>query len=573
MRSWSHRKFKWWPADVRPTAVTCLSVLGCLCVLATSLSFAKTDESDGNSGGGYSVSGVVVNAVTGDPVRHAIVQITNLSGGAVSTMTDAEGRFQFTHVPPAEIVLVARKPGYFSDQELHPERPMPETFFRVDGNTNSTVVKLFPEGILSGRVTTVQGEPIEDVPVRVYQQRIQDGRRRWMMRSQSTTDEEGQFRLANLQAGQYLVSAGPLFGFVRRRVRGKQTSRQEQINATFYPGVPDLDGATPVAVPPGQQAQADFLLKPEPVFKVSGVVTGMVAGSMAPPMLTTRSGEAVPAPINFDPQTGKFDVEMPGGSYVLTINASDPAGNPTGADLTLTVNSDIDNVALAVGPRMVIPVRVEQRASGSSSEPQVSQRTMLFTSGRITRKLPTPSVQVRLISSENRLEGGEFQADSSADGSFAVRNFAPGRYSVDIQPNSPWYVQSAISGTVDLLHEDLVIGPGRRPEPIEIVLRDDGATVSGTIRAEGQPVPGSVLLIPEQSSPAQIRVTAAAPGGDFIFDRVAPGDYKVLALDTVADLEFRNPEVLGQYLSKAERITLTAGQQGNVTLERVAAGK
>jgi carboxypeptidase family protein len=562
MWSWPHRKFNAWPA-----------VVACLCVLAALPSFAQTDESDGNSGGGYTVGGVVVNAVTGDPVRRAMVQITNLSGGPVSSITDAEGRFQFMHVPSAEVVLVARKPGYFSDQELHPERPMPETFFRVEGNTNSTVIKLFPEGLISGRVTTVQSEPIEDVPVRVYQQRIMDGRKRWMQRSQSTSDEDGQFRLANLPAGQYLVSAGPLSAVGHRRVRGRQASRQEQINTTFYPGVLDVDGATPITVASGQQAQADFLLKPEPVFKVSGVVTGLAVGASTAPMLTTRSGEAFPVPINFDPQTGKFDVEVPAGSYVLTLRMADEAGNPMGADLPLTVNSDVQNVTLAVGSRMVIPIRVETRSTSASSEPGLRPRMVTFMSGNTTRTLRMPPVRVQLISSESRMENAEFQADLGGDGSYALRNFAPGRYSVDVQPNNPWYVQSATSGTTDLLHEDLVISPGRRPEPIEIVLRDDGATVSGTIRAEGQPVPGSVLLVPEQSSPVQIRVTAAAPGGDFLFDRVPPGDYKVLALDTVADLEFRNPEVLGQYLSKAERITLTAGQQANVSLERVAAGR
>jgi hypothetical protein len=187
--------------------------------------------------------------------------------------------------------------------------------------------------------------------------------------------------------------------------------------------------------------------------------------------------------------------------------------------------------------------------------------------------LRLPIVQVRLISTENRIEETEFQADVGTNGSFVIRNFVPGRYTVDVQPNPPWYVQSATSGTVDVLREELVLTPGRRPDPLEIVLRDDGAMVSGTIRADGQPAVGSVLLIPEQQSAAQIRVTAAAPGGDFIFDRVPPGDYKMLALDTVSDIEFRNPEALGPYLSKAARITLDPGQQASVSVERVTVGK
>ena len=539
--------------------------------LAAALVFAQSDDSESSGGPGFTVGGVVVNSVTGDPVRRALVQITNLSGGPSSSFTDSEGKFQFTHVPVADVVLAARKPGFFSEQELHPESVFPLGFFHLDGNTNSAVIKLFPEGIVSGRVATVKGEPIEDTPVRLFQQRIMDGRKQWVQRSQSTTDEEGQFRIANLQPGQYLLSTGPMFGIGRRRVRGKRTSRQEQISNTFYPGVPEMDAATPITVVSGQQAEADFLLKPEPVFKVSGVVSGFLPATPNAPQVATRSGEPLPAPVSFDSQTAKFDVELPAGNYVLMIRTPDGEGNLLSGDLPLAVNSDIENVTLTVGVPMVMPIRVETRSTSSS--PVASNRGVIEINGH-SQKIRPPVVQVRLISLDNRIEGTEFQADSNVNGgSFAIRNFVPGRYTVDLQPNPPWYVQSATSSTIDVLREELVLTPGRRPDALEIVLRDDGAMISGTIRADGQPAAGSVLLIPEQQSAAQIRVTAAAPGGDFLFDRVPPGDYKVLALDTVSDLEFRNAETLGPYLSKAARITLEPGKQASVSVERVTVGK
>jgi hypothetical protein len=370
-----------------------------------------------------------------------------------------------------------------------------------------------------------------------------------------------------------------MFGVGRRRVRGKRTSREEQISNTFYPGVPEMEAATPITVLSGQQAQADFLLKPEPVFKVSGVVSGFLPATPNAPQVATRSGEPLPAPVNFDPQTGKFDVELPAGSYVLMIRTPDGEGNLLSGDLPLNVNSDIENVTLTLGSPMVMPIRVETRAtSGSPIAPSGGVINFSFAGSDQTRggprRMRVPVVQVRLISTENRLEDAEFQADYNAtDGSLAIRNFVPGRYNVDLQPNPPWYVQSATSGIVDVLREELVLTPGRRPDPLEIVLRDDGAMVSGTIKADGQSVMGSVLLIPEQQSATQIRVMAAAPGGDFLFDRVPPGEYKLIALDTVSDVEFRNAEALGPYLSKATRITVDPSQQNNVSVERVTVGK
>src|SRR5438067_7572669 len=42
------------------------------------------------------------------------------------------------------------------------------------------------------------------------------------------------------------------------------------------------------------------------------------------------------------------------------------------------------------------------------------------------------------------------------------------------------YIVSAISGTTDLLREPLRVGPGESPQPIQITLRDDGASLHVT---------------------------------------------------------------------------------------------
>jgi hypothetical protein len=68
-------------------------------------------------------------------------------------------------------------------------------------------------------------------------------------------------------------------------------------------------------------------------------------------------------------------------------------------------------------------------------------------------------------------------------------------------------------------------------------------------------------------------VNQAAPGGDFLFDRVPPGDYKVLAVDTLEDFEFRNSDALSSFLSKATRVTLQPSQQSSVGLDRITVGK
>jgi hypothetical protein len=65
----------------------------------------------------------------------------------------------------------------------------------------------------------------------------------------------------------------------------------------------------------------------------------------------------------------------------------------------------------------------------------------------------------------------------------------------------------------------------------------------------------------------------AAPTGEFGFIAVAPGDYKLLGFDSVDGLEFRNPDVVAPYLSRAVRVTVQPHEQATATVERISVGK
>ena len=61
-----------------------------------------------------------------------------------------------------------------------------------------------------------------------------------------------------------------------------------------------------------------------------------------------------------------------------------------------------------------------------------------------------------------------------------IQNVSLGRYRVHVTAQMG-YVAAVSSGGLDLLHNPLVVPPGGTSSPIEITLRDDGATVDGTI--------------------------------------------------------------------------------------------
>ena len=522
------------------------------------------------------VSGVVLNAITGEPIPRALVQVSGGFPGVASALTDSEGRFELANVPESDVTILARKPGFFGDQELHSEGFQPP-LIHVSSRTESLVLKLLPEGSISGHVATTQGEPLEDTPIHIFRQRILDGRKRWEPCNQVSADEDGEFRVANLQPGIYLLSAGPIQVIAQRSGSTRAGMNREGIGSLFFPGAADLESATPLTLAGGQQLQADFSVKLEPMLKVSGMVAGASAvGTRL--QVATRSGETLAVPMTYDVQTGKFETQVPPGSYVFQVRVVNPTGPELGADLPLSVHADLGGVPLVPKPLLNLPVHVEtRRGTNATTEGAASA---IFEAGSTSARRPssdTPPpqlVQVRLIPTELRFQSQEFQAAmNSTDNSFAVANITPGSYSVEVLPIPPWYVQSAASGNTDVLREDLLIPAGHRPDPLEIVLRDDGANLNGIVRAEGKPVPASILLIPDPSSSEHARLMQAGQGGEFQFDRIPPGEYKLLAFDSLETLEFRNPAAIAPYLARAVRVTVSSGERSEMDLERMTVGK
>jgi hypothetical protein len=143
----------------------------------------------------------------------------------------------------------------------------------------------------------------------------------------------------------------------------------------------------------------------------------------------------------------------------------------------------------------------------------------------------------------------------------------PGRYSVDVETQANWYVQSALCGTTDLLHDQLTVIAGVQIPPIEVVIRDDGATLSGHVDTGESGNPATVVLIPEQGPRNEAKITNTAPGGNFSVSNLAPGTYSVLAFDRADGLEYANPEAMAGYSAQAAHVSLQPNGQSQIAVE------
>ena len=161
------------------TWVCAFGVASCLVVArpaaALQVHVGSNGASDASSGAAqYKLSGIVVDAVTGVPIRRALVQLSGMANQL--GLTDEGGKFQFENLAQGECGINAHKPGYTDSSGESPTR------VTIGGDTSPLVLKLDQESTITVIVTGEDGEGVEGLPVRVLGSQVQQGRRYWEYR-------------------------------------------------------------------------------------------------------------------------------------------------------------------------------------------------------------------------------------------------------------------------------------------------------------------------------------------------------------------------------------------------------
>ncbi len=158
------------------------------------LSETPTDDPDGDTGDPEefgSVSGIVVNAVTGDPLPNAQVTVAETGAG---TITDGAGGFSFNELSAGAYTLTASLNGYV---------PGSDSVTVAVGAIADARVELYAAGTIIGEVVNAQtGLPLSGVEVIVVG-----------TQSGATANASGEFTIDPAPEGDWTLSAS-LAGYV-----------------------------------------------------------------------------------------------------------------------------------------------------------------------------------------------------------------------------------------------------------------------------------------------------------------------------------------------------------------------
>src|SRR5262249_37036632 len=170
------------------------------CSLASGVARAQTDAPAEQQAA--SLSGVVSNSLTGEPLAHAQVILDKRFGHTClfshtcpSGLTKADGRFSISKIAPGKYELFVERQGYAplaGDQDRKPLELELKSGEDVD-----LALQLVPYAVISGRVLDAKGIPVERVTVEA----VGGGGSPYP----AVTDDQGRFRMGRLRAGRYLV--------------------------------------------------------------------------------------------------------------------------------------------------------------------------------------------------------------------------------------------------------------------------------------------------------------------------------------------------------------------------------
>ena len=533
-----------------------------LLYLTVSLSFPVAAQTLG------SIEGKVVNSFTGEGVKKAVVnlhinpanaQFPN-QGQDYSAVTDATGKFHIDNVQPGQFMAMAQAQGFNNIVSFNPTK-----MAHLDAGQQLTGVeiKLAPLSAISGKVLDENGEPVEGVNVNAMRYFYGSGQRTLQQVGSATTDDRGQYRIFDIQPGRlYLIASRQQPNGAAANPSGSVHSTiPEEVYATsIYPGVAEIAQASPHELKPGEEwSGADFKLRKAPLFHVRGRVdsSNLPAGQRATVWAEPCAGGEATSTMGImqrggvNKPDGTFDLSVPPGAWCLLVREQSRGGGIALRRPIEVKDSGVDGLTLT--PPASFSVKGNLSVDGTAPD-----------------KMPRLGIGLRSADGN-----GQQSATAGSDQTFEIQNVFPGKYFVNF-PGSQLYVKSALYAGQDVSNG---IIPDLEPGgSLSIVLGTDSGEVDGQVQLgslqSGSPV--IVVILPDEAHAERrdlYRINSSTAEGRFSLGGLAPGDYKLIALEGMDYEDAQNHDLLRLLESHATAVTVHGNGHDQATVMPVPASE
>ena len=561
------------------------------------------------------IRGRVVDGQTGNALARARVRLTGPGVPQPIVTTDESGAFAFTALPAGSFMVMADKSTYLSAR--YPDgqtlRSSSRGLSLSEGqSTDKVTIAMYRGGAITGRVLDAHGDPVEYAQVQAL--RVpRSGRGKPQQSGGTTTNDIGEYRLARLPAGKYLlmVQAQRRNNFESPASRVTSDAPEPHSLPAFYPGVLELDGAQAIAVDRGTTITgADVMLGEGIPARIKGMLvdtSGQAVTSNAnvnvrpivkDVMNFGSSGVGVNADGTFQITLTPGEYEFEGRQFTLVANQQTP-GNEQFGSVRINVAGDLTGVVIQLGPGSRVSGRIVFDGTSPVPEPPANANG--------------PGAVMFVNRDGPGCRSGQGQV--APDWTFTVEGVS-GTCTAQFNGGIPrWAVKSITHAGRNLMDEPITFAGVQRLRNVEVTLTDKPTQVMFKVDDDrGMPTRDYVgvlfpldkarwtdstgrylrTVVPPLDPPASMR-TSAVPGstaGSPLVGRsatssptpsigttpsawrdmvsgMATGEYLAVAVDDIDAESLRDAGFLEQLSRVATRVTVTHGSPITVNLRRV----
>ena len=529
-------------------------------------------------GPGGSIRGAVINAVTGNRVPGATVELSGIQHGKILTWnmkTDALGQFLFADLPPGsgyQLIVTGEElqPGAYGQRSW--SDPWVPLRIEPGQDLRDIQVRVNPLTSIRGRIFDDRGRTISNARVVALQRSYTESRPELREARVTISSPTGNYSLVGLSPGVYYVRVlpGDRDDVTRSLlttpavVDAASNARTPPIRnepggypMTYFPGTPDLAFAKTIRLTEGGVARNVDVI-------VSRVLTGRVSGTVNSDGQPVNTGtvilqrESNPVESSWTRtaliRAGRFDIRgvLPG-SYTLRARTG-ALNEQLWSREFITVGegtSQMLDLEVVRPPDITGQVSVEGWAERSS--PNLALFSIRLAAA--DRKWPV----------DNTLPAGgtrvpAFSVTPGMDGKFSLRNIPPWDYRVLVTLDGSssdrvpialrsLYLKSIRDSSRSVADDGLNMALSDS-EVLDVVLAADSGGLNGRVLNENAQNAGgaTVVLVPSRRQREDLYlVTTASTTGRFQFQGIQPGPYKLFAWRTVTPGAWYDPEFLEDY--------------------------
>jgi carboxypeptidase family protein len=523
-------------------AVTCFLLIFFSAVYAHSQTSLQAKTSTASISGKVTIKG---KAASGIVVGVRLLESSSYQPSRHKAVTDDQGNYKITNIPPGQYQVVAVAPVYISEDEGRGKTIL----INKDENVENVDIALVRGGVITGKVTDSEGRPVIEEDVSLYPTDMSKGF--FMTPMNVRTDDRGIYRIYGLPPGKYRVGAGARDNFTGRR--------NASYKLTYHPAVADVNQATVIEVTEGSEASNVDITLGRPMVKYSAQGR-IVDGKTGQPMPNVRYGV-------------KYFFSEYGTGSMTTGAVSNSEGEFKLDDLSPgkyavffepppEVDWRADAVRFEVIDQDITGLIVKTSAAATVSG-------LVVLEGTDDRAALAKLRNMRLFASvfEDNVSGGDSQSSAiEQDGSFRIRALKAGLLGFALSNRDRFQIARIERDGIPY-PKGIRIKDGEQLSGVRIILNYGSGAVRGIFKLEGGTLPQNAVMHVTlrrlgEDQDSLNSTSASAPvdtRGQFFMEGLIPGTYELIGAIYVLGTR-------GTFRTTKQQVVVTDGGVTNVTV-------